>query len=68
MTLARNPASATSYCPMFPFEVDCLRGKDERAFPYLWNVPVIRMDDDHVDNAIMLVMKGLRRIRRSAGY
>lgn len=24
--------------------VDCLREKDDRAFPYLWNVPVIRMD------------------------
>ena len=24
--------------------VDCLQAEDERAFPYLWNVPVIRMD------------------------
>ena len=26
--------------------VDCLRGQDDRAFPYLWNAPVIRMDAD----------------------
>ena len=24
--------------------VDCLQAEDERAFPYVWNVPVIRMD------------------------
>ena len=24
--------------------VDCLQAQDQRAFPYLWNVPVIRMD------------------------
>ena len=24
--------------------VDCLQEKDDRAFPYLWNVPVVRMD------------------------
>ena len=24
--------------------VDCLQDKDDRALPYLWNVPVIRMD------------------------
>ena len=24
--------------------VDCLQDKDDRAFPYLWNVPVVRMD------------------------
>lgn len=29
--------------------VDCLQVKDERAFPYLWNVPVIRMDANQPD-------------------
>ena len=24
--------------------VDCLQEKDDSAFPYLWNVPVIRID------------------------
>ena len=29
--------------------VDCLQSLDERAFPYLANVPVIRMNPDHPD-------------------
>ena len=31
--------------------VDCLREKDDRAFPYLWNVPVIRMDASRSERA-----------------
>ena len=29
--------------------VDCLQVRDDRAFPYLWNVPVIRMDASQPD-------------------
>ena len=29
--------------------VDCLAERDDRAFPYLWNVPVVRMDPARVD-------------------
>ena len=29
--------------------VDCLQGVDERSFPYLGNVPVVRMDPDRMD-------------------
>ena len=31
--------------------VDCLQVMDERAFPYMWNVPVIRMDASQPDQA-----------------
>ena len=31
--------------------VDCLQEKDDRAFPYLWNVPVVRMDATQPDRA-----------------
>ena len=31
--------------------VDCLQDKDDRAFPYLWNVPVVRMGVDQPDRA-----------------
>ena len=31
--------------------IDCLRDKDDRAFPYLWNVPVVRMGVDQPDRA-----------------
>ena len=31
--------------------VDCLQDKDDRAFPYLWNVPVVRMDADRPERA-----------------
>ena len=31
--------------------VDCLQAMDERAFPYLWNVPVIRMDAGQTNRA-----------------
>lgn len=31
--------------------VDCLQEKDDRAFPYLWNVPVVRMDASRPERA-----------------
>ena len=31
--------------------VDCLQDKDDRAFPYLWNVPVVRMDAGRPERA-----------------
>ena len=31
--------------------IDCLRDKDDRAFPYLWNVPVVRMGVDQPERA-----------------
>lgn len=31
--------------------VDCLQDKDDRAFPYLWNVPVVRMGVDQPERA-----------------
>ena len=31
--------------------VDCLQEKDDRAFPYLWNVPVVRRDADQPERA-----------------
>ena len=31
--------------------VDCLHDKDDRAFPYLWNVPVVRMGVDQPERA-----------------
>ena len=31
--------------------IDCLHDKDDRAFPYLWNVPVVRMGVDQPERA-----------------
>ena len=35
--------------------VDCLQNKDDRAFPYLWNVPVIRMDPNRPEQTELVV-------------
>ena len=35
--------------------VDCLQERDDRAFPYLWNVPVVRMDASQQAQAGLVV-------------
>ena len=35
--------------------VDCLQERDDRAFPYLWNVPVVRMDASQPAQAGLVV-------------
>ena len=45
--------------------VDCLRALDERSFPYLGNVPVVRMDSDRTDQIQEVVARLLEETFRS---
>ena len=44
--------------------VDCLRTIDERSFPYLGNLPVVRMDPDRTDQVPELVAEVLQETLR----
>ena len=44
--------------------VDCLRALDERSFPYLGNVPVVRMDPDRTDQIPEVVARLLEETFR----
>ena len=44
--------------------VDCLRAIDERSFPYLGNLPVVRMDPDRTDQIPELVAQVLQETLR----
>ena len=45
--------------------VDCLQDKDDRAFPYLWNVPVVRMGVDQPERAGQVARRSWTRCSRT---